>query len=391
MTGCKWCKRRSFKTLVKRDQTLIKGCYEEFRCRLICPKCKSRIPDFIIIGENLIEIYRYDLKRLIESIPPYPTIDGSNFLSSYNISVFGELLKSGWNINDEEFGGVELFYEACMVDDIVKVNELIDLGLDLEKFGSNALKFACSYASFKVYGKLTELGIKVTISHAYKIISHNNLDMLKRILDDGFDVNCKDNRNVTLIHKAAQFGSIELVKFLAENGADFSALDNDKWSVCHYACLNKKSLELVKYLFESGFNFNCRAGNGGTPLLLAIKFGCYKIAKYLIKSGVDVNAADFLGKTTLHCTNYFRYLKKREKLIKLLLDHNANVNALDNDRRTPLSYMFTILSKKLKRRFILQGADLEVQDATGNAIKDLLQKDLRKVLKKRNIYKDKKK
>ena len=224
MSICEWCKRRGVKTTLKRDKSSTKGCYEEFRCRLICPKCHSRIPDFIIFGKYLIEIYRYNLIDIFDEFNTYPTFDGSNFSASCNNDLFEELIRSGWDINDENYGGVELFYEACMIDDISKVNLLLEFGLDIEKYGTDGTKFACSYGSLKTYKRLLQLGVELNIEHGLRAILHENLEMVKRLLSDGVDVNFKDKMNGSLIHAAAKIGSLKIFKYLLKIGADFNAI-----------------------------------------------------------------------------------------------------------------------------------------------------------------------
>jgi len=56
------------------------------------------------------------------------------------------------------------------------------------------------------------------------------------------------------------------------------------------------------------------------------------VAQLLIECGADVNARDEDHKTPLHLTSYFPELK----LVQVLLDHGANVNAEDNRSQTPL-------------------------------------------------------
>lgn len=149
----------------------------------------------------------------------FPNIESHIETHSSNGEIYEELIKSGWNISNEKFGEVELFFEACATNDIEKVNLFLEFGFNIDKYGRDALMFTCSYSRFEVYERLISLGIKPDIGVGFCIIKCVNIDMLERILDDGFDVNCKDNNDKSLIHCAAETGSLEMVKLMVERDA----------------------------------------------------------------------------------------------------------------------------------------------------------------------------
>lgn len=333
---------------------------EEFKSRLVCPKCNSKFPNFIKEDGKYFNVYYYDLKKCLSLIYNYfPSIKRHFKCPSYNIAIFEELIKMGWNINDEKFGAVDLFFEACATNDIEKVNILLGFGFNIEKYGRDALAFACSYSRFKVYERLISLGTKPDIGIGFLIIKRKKFAMLERILDDGFDVNCKGFRGKSLIHAAAEFGSLKMVKILVERGADFNAKTTIDMTISHYACHSDNSLSLVKYLFESGFDFNSRNVYVETPLLIAISKEKMKLAKYLIeqkaginicdqegssplhicierrygdcvkaliKSGADLDVRNRYGCTPIHLIAEFNPENERAEIIDLLFDHGVNVN-----------------------------------------------------------------
>ena len=65
---------------------------------------------------------------------------------------------------------------------------------------------------------------------------------------------CSSNSGEELID-AARYGDLETVKLLIENGADINAKDEDGYTVLMHASFNGY-LEIVKYLIEKGANVN---------------------------------------------------------------------------------------------------------------------------------------
>jgi len=91
----------------------------------------------------------------------------------------------------------------------------------------------------------------------------------------------------------------------------------------------------TRFLLEKGANPNIPDINGNTPLISVIA-GSSKpsvIPYILMKGGADVNAHNTKGFTALHCacTNKYGF-----ELVKSLLEHGANPNAVNQSRVTPL-------------------------------------------------------
>ena len=79
---------------------------------------------------------------------------------------------------------------------------------------------------------------------------------------------------------AARYRTFEMVKYLVDNGADVNAKDNDHWNVLMFAIENGK-LDMVRYLFEQGADVDGENNNDATVLNYALKYGTIEIIVYL--------------------------------------------------------------------------------------------------------------
>ncbi|WP_353282416.1 ankyrin repeat domain-containing protein [Wolbachia endosymbiont (group A) of Myopa testacea] len=111
------------------------------------------------------------------------------------------------------------------------------------------------------------------------------------------NINEKDEKGETILHKAARMSTREKVSFLVKKGADVNARDNKGFTPLHWAVLAKR-LENVKVLMEEGAEVNVTEGM--TPLHLACMVGAESIIKVLVKAGASVNQSDKFGNAPMY-------------------------------------------------------------------------------------------
>ena len=88
------------------------------------------------------------------------------------------------------------------------------------------------------------------------------------------NINEKDEKGETILHKAARMSTREKVSFLVKKGADVNATDDRSFTPLHWA-VSAKCLENVKELIRSGAEVNATEGMSKyTPLHLACIVGC---------------------------------------------------------------------------------------------------------------------
>lgn len=154
---------------------------------------------------------------------------------------------------------------------------------------------------------------------------------IKLILADA-DANARDKHGYTILMKASETGSQEIVKILIQVGAKV----NTKDYVLSYTPLNFASRNghkvIVKMLIQAYANANATDKHGYTALIHASKSGHKEIVKTLISSDADVNTKDTCGHTALmHASKY-----GHKEIVEILTKADADVNAISNIGYTAL-------------------------------------------------------
>jgi ankyrin repeat protein len=151
----------------------------------------------------------------------------------------------------------------------------------------------------------------------------------------------KDNNGNTLLHFAAQSGSLEIVKYLTkQENIDFNILNNDGKTPLHYAArvCGENQLEIFETLFEQHrANVSVKDKNGDTPLHLVAQYGSLKLVEFLVKQEQnDIKVLNNDGKTPLHFAAKNKSKDRLEVFKTLFEQYHANINAKDCNGDTPL-------------------------------------------------------
>ena len=94
----------------------------------------------------------------------------------------------------------------------------------------------------------------------------------------------------------------------------------------------------------------------------------------LVNGGADVSARSNSGVTPLHLAAECPH---NQEILPLLLDHGAHIDALDEQRRTPLHWAARVCwpDDGGLVLLLLRGADASLRDATGSTPADLVGAD----------------
>ena len=143
-----------------------------------------------------------------------------------------------------------------------------------------------------------------------------NIEAVKQHLDDGTEVNAKDENGLTPLHFAK---TKEIADLLISKGADVNAKEaKNRITPLHWAAWRGRK-EIAELLIAKGADLNTKNKDGGTPLHNAAWKGHVEIAKLLIVKNADVNAKDVEGQTPLDWAEE----EKHKEIADLLRKHGG--------------------------------------------------------------------
>jgi ankyrin repeat protein len=282
------------------------------------------------------------------------------------------LLKQHADVNLAETDGTTALAWAARQGDAATVDLLLRAGADAKKanrYGISPLSLAAEAGDTAILLRLLNAGAdaNTTVADGETALMlaarAGKADAIKLLASRGANVNAKENRmgETPLIWAAAE-NNAEAVRMLVEFGAGAdtrsarvqyppqvpadpsnyvsSAAPKGEWTPLMYTA-REGALEAARALIDLGANVNVQDPDGMTPLLEAIVNMHLDFAAALLDKGADPNLADVSGMTALyaaidmHTPAWERSRpdpKENDKLdclalMKVLLDHGANVNA----------------------------------------------------------------
>ena len=170
--------------------------------------------------------------------------------------------------------------------------------------------------------------------HVFELVSSCSVSELEKLINNGLDVNAKNERGRTLLHEVAMTGRDDVAAFLIDKGLDVNAKGNLGWTPLHSAAANSSwSSDVAYLLIAKGADINARTHDGATILHEAMIGGDVGLVKLLVEKGADVNAGNKAGSTPLHYALGLFNERDNESIrasIEFLLNAGADVMARDS-------------------------------------------------------------
>ena len=196
----------------------------------------------------------------------------------------------------------------------------------------------------------------------FKAVENDDVQALDIFKQREFDLNQKDLKGRSAVYVAAESGSVRALHFLAKNGADIEAVDQDGVSPLMAAARASKATsgEVISYLLEKGANARRKDKIGkfalihamdgksdeaihllapqsremlDTGLLYAADMDQHETIPVLVKYGASVYARND-GKTSLMIAAE----RGNDRAAKVLLEEGANLYAVSDDGKLAKDY-----------------------------------------------------
>ena len=136
----------------------------------------------------------------------------------------------------------------------------------------------------------SEISSKATIrgSSIWAAAKRNDIELLKKKISEGFDVNKKDYLQATPLHWAAAYGNTESIDLLLKNGADIDAGDGKNSTPLHWASFMARP-DSVKLLIDNNASVEKRNSDGSNAFQSAeLDEGTMKFILGILKINEDV-------------------------------------------------------------------------------------------------------
>lgn len=239
----------------------------------------------------------------------------------------------------------------------------------------------------------------------------NRTDLVPILISGGADVNARNGQDMTLLHQAILNQDSETAVFLLQQGADMNALTGEQESPLQLA-IHCHMAAVVDALCTRGVSLSAPNNKGDPPLWTALELDYDDVAQVLVRHGVDTDCwgpgPDGCQQNLLHraidenkeSTAIFLIRSQCDldsprqpgpngeggdeakdkasplhlcaqwglvKVLQTLIDHGANVNALDVENKSALHVAIENQHEEIISILLCHPAiDLKVRDKRGN-------------------------
>ncbi|OBZ17940.1 ankyrin repeat domain-containing protein [Bacillus sp. FJAT-26390] len=180
---------------------------------------------------------------------------------------------------------------------------------------------------------------------------------ITKLLAEGADINAVDRQGRTSAMIAVHANKLDVFNHLAGLGANINIQDDRLDNPLLYAGAEGK-MEFVQAAIAAGADTTITNRFGGTALIPAADRGHVAIVKELLTtSDVNINHVNHLGWTALlEAVILGDGGADHQAIVKLLIDHGADVELADSDGVTPLQHAKNRGYKEMSEALQLAGA-----------------------------------
>ncbi len=188
-------------------------------------------------------------------------------------------------------------------------------------------------------------------------VEQQDTNAVLSLIQQGANINVTDNQGRTPIMVATYGNDVKTAKVLIDAGADVNIQDGMKNNPFLYAGA-EGYLEILKLTIDAGADPTLTNRYGGTALIPAAEHGYIDVIKELLtRTNIDVNHVNNLGWTALMEAIVLSDGNEiQQQVIRLLIEHGANINIPDHDGVTPLQHARAHNFKEIEEILLQAGA-----------------------------------
>ena len=258
-----------------------------------------------------------------------------------------------------------LHHRGCSIENL---QAMIDHGANVNatnKMSETALMLACQKQNIIAMRVLLDPEANPDIADVKgdtllhnAIQKHVSKETLHAIIDHGVDVNAINHKGESALLLACETGQKESVSLLLRAGAY-----DDTMSCLHKVLKGEYDHEILQMLLDHGVPVNAANKNQQTAYMLACHQGNIDAMCTLVNAGADPNIKDSDDKTCLHRVVHGG---SRKYILQAIIDHGADVNAVNNEGATVLMLVCEAGQKEVVNIFLRAEADTSIVDVHGD-------------------------
>lgn len=175
-----------------------------------------------------------------------------------------------------------------------------------------------------------------------QFVNSNNIDAVKKALENGANVNARDKNKRNLLLIATNNKDVEMAKLLIKYGADVNMQADNLDSAFLYAGASGQS-ELVRLFLANGARFDVFNRYYGSALIPACERGHVETVRLLVSTqNYPIDHVNRLGWTGLmEAILLGDGGKRHQEIVQILKDGGANLQIPDYNGVTPLQHAKT--------------------------------------------------
>ncbi|WP_320035318.1 ankyrin repeat domain-containing protein [Halarcobacter sp.] len=314
-------------------------------------------------------------------------------LGAQNLSIIEILLDRGVKLNIKDYA------EKTLLDEILKILAIVK-NPDAKVDGKYKLvREERNY--LKLTGILIDLGLAIDRvdengkTVLYKEVERENYDTIDFLIASGADINAQDKEGKTVLFDAVLKGSqnMNMIDHLISHGADIDHRDytertviddlveavlitrnNKKPSSRRFFEMNELEnyIPMLKKMLLFKPRINDPRADGKTIIFDAVIENNLELIKVLVNAGADLNIIDndnntplsYMVDKGLEITNQKEKDSFLERLV-FILKYRVDVNTIDNDGRTVIHKAVLANNIDVVEKLLTKKVDLNIKDKQG--------------------------